>query len=115
MRLSYSTWGMKTVPIDVSVAQCAALGFDGLELTVIPGWTTDAAMLDAEDRMRIRKLYDDHGIELCGLSGNSRILADDPDESAGAMARFRSYLELAAELQHPGERLIVTTTSGVAS
>ena len=30
-----------------AVAHCAALGFDGLELTVIPGWTTDAAGLDA--------------------------------------------------------------------
>ncbi len=28
------------------------------------------------------------------------------------MARFRGYLDLAAELQHPGETLTVTTTSG---
>jgi hypothetical protein len=37
MRLSHSTWGMPRVPIDVAVAHCAALGFDGLEMTVIPG------------------------------------------------------------------------------
>ena len=43
MQLAYSTWGMPTVPIETAVAHCAALGFDGLELTVIPGWTTDAA------------------------------------------------------------------------
>ena len=43
MKLSYSTWGMPQVPIDVAVAHCAHLGFDGLEMTVIPGWTTDAA------------------------------------------------------------------------
>ena len=30
------------------------------------------------------------------------------------MARFASYLDLAAELQRPGERLTVTTTSGGA-
>ena len=115
MRLSYSTWGMQTVPIDTAVAHCADLGFAGLELTVIPGWPTDAATLDSAARRRIRALYDDRGIELCGLSGNVPLLASDPDEAATAMSGFASYLDLAAELQHPGERLIVTTTSGGAS
>src|SRR5262245_49716786 len=112
MQLSYSTWGMPTVPIKTAVAHCAALGFDGLELTVIPGWTTDAANLDAAARKHIRALYDQYQLELCGLSGNSRILADDPSERDDAIARFQSYLELAAELQRPGERLTVSTTSG---
>ena len=114
MLLSYSTWGMQTVPIDQAVAHCAALGFDGLELTVIPGWPTDAATLDRAERQRIRDLYDDYGIALCGFSGNAPVLADDPAEVADALRRFRAYLDLAAELQLPGERLIVTTTSGGA-
>ena len=112
MQLSYSTWGMPTVPIDLAVAHCASLGFDGLELTVIPGWVTDAAGLDAGERRRIRRLYDDHRLALCGLSGNTPLLATDRDEHAADMARFRRYLDLAAELQHPGERLAVSTTSG---
>jgi sugar phosphate isomerase/epimerase len=112
MWLSYSTWGMKTVPIDVAIAHCAALGFDGLELTVIPGWPTDAATLDQGARRRIRALYDQHGLALCGFSGNARLLADDSAEETDALVRFRSYLDLAAELQKPGERLIVTTTAG---
>ena len=33
---------------------------------------------------------------------------------AADMARLRGYLDLAAELQHPGERLTVSTTSGGA-
>ena len=43
MLLSHNTWGMGRVLIEVAVAHCAALGFDGLELTVIPGWVTGAA------------------------------------------------------------------------
>ena len=108
MLLSHSTWGMPRVPIDVAVAHCAALGFDGLELTVIPGWMTDAAGLDAGERRRIRTLYDDHRLELCGLSGNTPLLDADAAEHAGNMARLRGYLDLAAELQRPGERLTVT-------
>src|SRR6266487_3453993 len=91
--LSYSTWGMPTVPIETAVAHCARLGFDGLELTVIPGWSTDAATLDRAARQRIRALYDQH-------------------EHARNMARLRSYLDLAAELQRPGEHLSISTTSG---
>ncbi len=112
MSLSYSTWGMPNVPIDVAVTHCAAVGFDGLELTVIPGWVTDGATLDAAERRRIRKLYDDHHLALCGMSGNTPLLAVNPEAHDGNMGRFQSYLDLAAELQLPGEQLTVSTTSG---
>jgi sugar phosphate isomerase/epimerase len=112
MKLSYSTWGMQTTPIDVAVRHCAALGFDGLELTVIPGWPTDAATMDAFERQRIRSLYDDAGIELCGISGNVPLLLASMADADANEARFRTYLDLAAELQQLGERLIVTTTTG---
>ena len=89
MLLSHSTWGMPHVPIEVAVAHCAALGFDGLEMTVIPGWVTDAAGLDASARRHIRKLYDDHRLELCGISGNTPLLVSDrggPCREYGATA-----------------------------
>jgi hypothetical protein len=56
MLLSHNTWGMPRVPIEVAVAHCAALGFDGLEPSVIPGWVTGAAGLDRGERRRIRAL-----------------------------------------------------------
>jgi sugar phosphate isomerase/epimerase len=102
---------MQKTPIDVAVAHCAALGFDGLELTVIPRWPTDAATMDAAERKRIRTLYDDHHIDLCGLSGNTPLLTGDTAERARNIKTFKTYLDLAAELQKPGERLSVSTTS----
>ena len=112
MLLSHSTWGMPRVPIEIAVAHCAALGFDGLELTVIPGWVTDAAGLDGSACRHIRKLYDDHRLELCGISGNTPLLVSDVAELAENMGRLRGFLDLAADLQHPGERLTMSTTSG---
>ncbi|MGH7919170.1 MAG: sugar phosphate isomerase/epimerase family protein [Candidatus Dormibacteraceae bacterium] len=112
MYLSYSTWGMQRTPIDLAVRHCAGLGFDGLELTVIPGWPTDTALLDRSERARIRRLYDEHDLILCGLSGNTSLLPDDSDELARSLSRFRTYLDLASELQRPGERLAVSCTSG---
>lgn len=111
MLLAFSTWGMQKTPIDVAVKHCAALGFDGLELTVIPRWPTDAATMNAAERKRIRRLYDDHHIALCGLSGNTPLAHGDATERRRNIGTFRTYLDLAAELQKPGERLSVSTTS----
>lgn len=113
MFLSFSTWGMQRTPIEVAVDHCASLGFDGLELTVIPGWPTDAATLDGPARRRIRRLYDDAGLQLCGLSGNTQLLQPPDGEGLESrLARFRRYLDLASELQRPGQKLTVSTTSG---
>ncbi len=111
MLLAFSTWGMQKTPIDVAVKHCAALGFDGLELTVIPRWPTDAATMDAAERKRIRTLYDDNHIDLCGLSGNTPLLTGNAAERARNASTFKTYLDLAAELQKPGEHLSVSTTS----
>ena len=110
--LSHSTWGMPTVPIDLAVAHCARLGFDGLEMTVVPRWPTNAADLDAAERKRIRKLYDDHDLILCGLSGATPLITADAAAATEHLARVKSYLDLAAELQKPGENLSVSTISG---
>jgi sugar phosphate isomerase/epimerase len=40
------------------------------------------------------------------------LLVSDADEHAKNMARLGGYLDLAAELQRPGERLTISTTSG---
>src|SRR5690606_134053 len=72
-------------------------------------WPTDATTMTDIERKRIRRLYDDAGLELCGISGNVDLLADD---AVANEARLRSYLDFAAEIQHPGDELIVTTVSG---
>jgi inosose dehydratase len=86
-----------------------------LELTVIPGWITDAANLDTAERKRIRRLYDEHRLALCGLCANTEMLAADPAEHRRNMDRLNGYLELAAELQKPDEHLTVSTTAGGAT
>src|SRR5215213_8092442 len=74
--LSHGGWGMPTVPIDVAVEHCARLGFDGYTIAVKSGWTTDAANLDAAERKRILGLFDQHGLTLAGISGQTSLLPD---------------------------------------
>jgi sugar phosphate isomerase/epimerase len=112
MLLGYNTWSMPTVNIDTAVAHLARLGFDSMELTVCPGWPTDAAKLDRAERRRIKALIRDSGLILTGCTGNTPILVD-----AVAWAAHRrtleSYLDFAAEMQCGGERLYISTTSGI--
>ena len=49
MKLGYSTWGMPTVPIDTALSHLANLGYDGVELTIIPRFTTELSTLDAAE------------------------------------------------------------------
>jgi sugar phosphate isomerase/epimerase len=110
--LSHGTWGMPTVPIDLAVAHCAKLGFDGLSMSVKPGWTTDAATLDPAERRRIRRLFDEHDLELSAISGQTTLLADDPAEHAQNMALLRGYIDLTADLQRPDQLLPIAMTAG---
>jgi hypothetical protein len=53
MKIGYSTWGMPTIPVDTFVPFLARLGYEGIELTVIPGYTIELSLLDAAERQRI--------------------------------------------------------------
>jgi len=112
MKLGYSTWGMPTVPVEVALDHLAALGFDGVELTVIPGYTTELGRLDATERRRIRALLDRHGLDLPALAAHVDLLAADPATVATNMDRLRLAVDLAVDLAGPEGPPAVTTTAG---
>jgi sugar phosphate isomerase/epimerase len=110
--LSHGGWGMPTVPIDVAVEHCARLGFDGYTMAVKPGWTTDAANLDAAERKRILGLFDRHNLVLAGLSGQTALLPPSDEEAAQTVALMHQYIDLAADLQRPGHPLPLCLSAG---
>ncbi len=112
MQLGYSTWGMPTVPIDHAIRHIAALGFDGIEIAVIPGFTTELSTLDSAERLRIKQLLRTHSLALPAIHANASFLEHDPDLHAANMARLRGGIDLAVDLAI-GDRLpVVATTPG---
>ena len=81
MKIGYSTWGMPTVPVDTFVPFLARLGYDGIELTVIPGYTTELSKLDAAERRRIAGMLNEHHLALPALAP-----AAPPDPARGLAA-----------------------------
>lgn len=98
MKLGYSTWGMPAVELDEAVPHLASLGYDGIEITVIPGYVTELGTLDVEERRRIRGLFNKHGVEMPAIAGHTSLLEPDVRLHAANMKRLKDTVELCADL-----------------
>lgn len=112
MKLGYSTWGMPTVPIDTAIPHLAELGFDGIELTIIPRFTTELSTLDTAERKRILSLLQQHNLALPAIAAHSSLLDTDPEGHAKNMWRLKGGVDLAVDLAQDGELPAVNTTPG---
>ena len=112
MKIGYSTWGMPTVPVDTAISHIADLGFDGIELTIIPRFTTELSTLDAAERKRIASLLKQHNLALPAIAAHSSLLETDPDAHAKNMWRLKGGVDLAVELAQEDELPAVNTTTG---
>lgn len=98
MRLGYSTWGMPQLPIDVAIDHIARLGFEGVELTVVPGWSTELSRLDASARQQIRSLLTTYGLALPSIAVHRDLVVEDAQEWAANFAYLCQSIDLAVEL-----------------
>jgi inosose dehydratase len=112
MKLGYSTWGMPKLKIDDAVERIAALGYDGLEITVLPAWTTSIDTLDAAERKRILKLVNDKGLTISAISGHASLLEATPADNERNLQRLKAAIDLAVEWAQNGRVPYVNTLSG---
>jgi len=80
MRLGYSTWGMPRVSIQQAILRLAAIGYDGIELTALPGYSTALETLAAAARAKIRGLLGEQELELPAIAAYSSLLATEVNE-----------------------------------
>ncbi len=112
MKLGYSTWGMPKVPVDKALVHLAGLGFDGVELTVTPRYTTALSKLDAVERSRIRRLLEKYHLILPAIAAHSSLLSDDAVTHAVNMARLKGAVDLAVEWTQGNIIPAIDTTPG---
>jgi sugar phosphate isomerase/epimerase len=112
MKLGYCTWGMPTVPVDTFIPFLAQLGYDGVELTVIPGYTTELSTLDAAERRRIARMLKDHNLELPAIAGHTTMIERDPDTAALHWSRLTGAVDLALDWALDGTPPAIDTTVG---
>jgi len=112
MKIGYSTWGMPNLPIDDALNQLKRIGYDGVEVAVLPGWTTELYTLDGAERNRIRSLFDQHGFDMPAVAGHCSVLARDPDEHAQNWDRLTGAVDLCADWASPSGTPVLETVLG---
>src|SRR5215212_8327800 len=112
MKLGYCTWGMPSVPADTFIPFLARLGYDGVELTVIPGYTTALSGLDAAERRRIAQMLKDHHLALPAIAGHMPMVERDPEIAKRNWAHLTGTVDLALDWALDGAPPVIDTTVG---
>lgn len=112
MKIGYCTWGMPTVPVDTMIPFLARTGYEGIELTVIPGYTTELSLLGPDERRRISKMLKDHHLELPAIAAQTSMIDTDPDTVARHRKRLTDAVDLAVDWAQDGTPPAVDTTVG---
>lgn len=97
MQIGYTTWGMPAVPVDRALSFLSEQGFDAVELTVLPNYTTAVDRLDAEERRRIRKLFTGYGLAMPAVAAHRSLLDEDPGAHMENMGVLKQAVDLCAE------------------
>jgi inosose dehydratase len=94
--LSFSLYGMKGLPLDRALESCANIGYDGVELCLMRGWSSPDS-LSMEKRLQLRQQLRSNKLLLSSLM--EEIYAFDrymPKEQS--LERIRKAAELGHEL-----------------
>jgi len=93
--LNNGTYGAKTMKTADAMRAMAEIGYDGVELALMPGWPADPAVLSEGDRKETRRLAEDLGLALPAFLEVLPI-----DGTAPQRAHNLERLKLAAQLGH---------------
>jgi sugar phosphate isomerase/epimerase len=107
MKLGYNTWSMPTLGFGEAVRHCAGLGFDSVEVTVSEGWTTDVIKIGRGEPAEWKRIIGETGLVITSLTANAPVIAEG-EVWRKARERLVKSLELAAELQAPGQRMPIS-------
>ncbi len=112
MKLGFSTWGTPEVPIEDALAYLDGLGYDGVELTVIPGYTTELKFLDKAERRRIKDLYHNHNLDLPAIAAHTTFLESEASSHKANMEHLEAAIDLAVDLSSESSPPAINTTPG---
>jgi sugar phosphate isomerase/epimerase len=108
--LGFMTYGMKSLSAAEALRICAQIGFDGVEIALMPGYPTEPKLLSLSDRREIRKTLGDLGLALPGVMENLPLLGT-PENKKENLERIRDATAMAVELS-PGKPGKVETILG---
>ncbi len=112
MLIGYTTWGMPNVPIDTALAHLAKLGFDAVELTVLPNYTTALANLTEEELHRIKQMYRRHKLFMPAIAAHRSLLDENPEGHKANTDILMQAIDLCSEWSDGAGHPVMDTVLG---
>lgn len=109
--LGFSLYGMKSLPLAESLTQCAAIGYQCVELPLLATWPADSATFSAAAKKDFRVGLAKHRLRLSALMENLPILGDETKHKQN-LERLKAAAELAHELSPEDPPLVETVLGG---
>lgn len=102
MKLGFSAWAMRDLPVDRQIAIVRDAGYASICLVSDARFAgLDALTVDASERRRIRRLLDEAGLELSAVAGHANLLEPDAEQRAANSNRLKATIDLAVDLAGP--------------
>jgi len=109
--LGFSLYGMKALPLAEALKACAEIGYDSVELPVMPDWPGDSAKLSSDARRELLARINDSGLRLTALMENLPALGDDAQQAAN-LDRLKRACALAVDLKQGNHLPLIETVLG---
>jgi len=102
---------MRSLALDAALTACAKIGYDAVELPVMPDWPADPARLNKEQRRQLRTRLADLNLALPALMENLPLNVDEKTHRL-QLSRARAAAELGRDLAPKARPLIETILGG---
>ncbi len=109
--LGFSLYGMKALPLDKALETCREIGYDCVELPLMPGWPANPEKLAFSARKELAAAVKKSGLRLSTLMENLPLLGDDKMHAAN-LQRLKLAADLAHQLVPQKPPLIETVLGG---
>jgi len=107
----FSLYGMRTLKLDAALQQCAAIGYNAVELACMPDWPGDPQRLNKAARTNLRNQLQQRRLALPALMENTPLHVDDKTHRQ-QLDRLRGAAELGHQLSPKNPPLIETILGG---
>ena len=105
MRLGTVTYNLaKDWDLPTIIEKCSANGFEGVELRTTHAHGVEVT-LSADERKRVRQMFQDSPVELVGLGSAFEYHAVDPDQVRRNIEGTKEYVKLAADVGAAGAKV----------
>lgn len=107
---AFSLYGMKTLSLDDALAATVKIGYDAVELPILPDWPADPKRLGKDERRKLRERLTELNLSLPALMEN--LPPADGLSDQVQTDRLKAAAELAHELSPTAPPLLETVLGG---